>query len=51
MGITGVDDDAVGEMLRRVKEKGIAKRGLLTPEEFREIVDAVLGAVRGSAAR
>lgn len=51
MGIAGVDDEAVGEMLRRVKEKGIAKRGLLTPEEFREIVDAVLGAVRGSAAR
>jgi len=38
-------------MLRCVKEKGINKRGLLTPEEFRDIVDRVLGAVRGAAAR
>jgi hypothetical protein len=41
----------VAEMLRRVKEKGIDKRGLVTPEEFKDIVDRVLGAVRGSAAR
>jgi isopropylmalate/homocitrate/citramalate synthase len=51
LGITGIDDEMVGEMLRCVKEKGIDKRGLLTPEEFKEIVDRVLGTVRGSAAR
>ena len=51
MGITGADDEAVSEMLRRVKEKGIEKRGLLTAGEFKEIVDGVLGAVRNSAAR
>lgn len=51
LGITGIDDEMVAEMLRCVKEKGIDKRGLLTPEEFKEIVDRVLGAVRGSAAR
>jgi isopropylmalate/homocitrate/citramalate synthase len=50
LGITGIDDEMVAEMLRCVKEKGIDKRGLLTPEEFKEIVDRVLGAVRGSAA-
>ena len=42
LGITDADDEAVGEMLKRVKDKGIEKRGLLTPEEFREIVDSVL---------
>ena len=51
MGVTGVDDDAIGEMLRLVKEKGIAKRGLLTQEEFRDIVENVVGAVRNTAAR
>ena len=51
LGITGIDDEMVAEMLRSVKEKGINKRGLLTPEEFRDIVDRVLGAVPGSAAR
>jgi isopropylmalate/homocitrate/citramalate synthase len=42
MGITNADDEAVGEMLKRVKDKGIAKRGLVTAEEFQEIVDGVL---------
>jgi isopropylmalate/homocitrate/citramalate synthase len=42
MGIEGTDDEAVAEMLKRVKDKGIEKRGLLTQEEFREIVDAVI---------
>ena len=51
LGITGTDDEAVSEMLRRVKEKGIEKRGLLTPDEFRDIADSVLGAVRNAAAR
>jgi isopropylmalate/homocitrate/citramalate synthase len=46
MGITDADDEAVGEMLKRVKDKGIEKRGLLTPDEFREIVDSVLVAKR-----
>jgi methanogen homocitrate synthase len=46
MGVTDADDDAVAEMLRRVKEKGIEKRGLVSPEEFREIVDGVLAVRR-----
>ncbi len=41
MGITDADDEAVGEMLKRVKDRGIEKRGLVTQEEFREIVDGV----------
>src|ERR1700704_1926753 len=43
LGITDADDEAIGEMLKRVKDKGIEKRGLLTREEFREIVDTVRG--------
>ena len=46
LGITDADDEAVGEMLKRVKDKGIEKRGLLTQDEFREIVDSVLVAKR-----
>ncbi len=42
MGIEGTDDEAVAEMLRLVKDKGIEKRGLLSPEEFRDIVEGVL---------
>ena len=42
LGITGVDDETVAEMLRRVKEKGIEKRGLLSSEEFKDIVENVL---------
>jgi isopropylmalate/homocitrate/citramalate synthase len=42
MGITGADDEAVSEMLRLVKDKGIEKRGLLSPDEFKEIVEGVL---------
>jgi isopropylmalate/homocitrate/citramalate synthase len=42
MGITGAGDEAVSEMLRLVKDKGIEKRGLLSPAEFRDIVDGVL---------
>jgi methanogen homocitrate synthase len=44
MGITDYDDDAVAEMLKRVKDKGIEKRGLLTDEEFAAIVEGVLAA-------
>lgn len=43
LGITGTDDEAVGEMLKLVKDKGIEKRGLVSTEEFREIVDSVVG--------
>ncbi|HSP67943.1 MAG TPA: hypothetical protein VLN48_09460 [Bryobacteraceae bacterium] len=46
LGITDADEEAIGEMLKRVKDKGIEKRGLLTDEEFREIVDSVLVAKR-----
>ena len=46
MGITGTDDEAVAEMLRRVKDKGMEKRGLLSPAEFKEIVEDVLVAKR-----
>jgi isopropylmalate/homocitrate/citramalate synthase len=46
MGINDADDEAVTEMLRRVKEKGIEKRGLLSPAEFKDIVDDVLVAKR-----
>jgi methanogen homocitrate synthase len=46
LGITDADEEAVGQMLKRVKDKGIEKRGLLTQEEFREIVDSVLAAKR-----
>jgi methanogen homocitrate synthase len=42
MGITGTDDEAIGEMLKQVKDRGIEKRGLLTPDEFKDIVDGVL---------
>ena len=42
MGISGTDDESIAEMLRLVKDRGIEKRGLLTPEEFREIAEGVL---------
>ena len=46
MGITDAGDEAVSEMLRRVKERGIEKRGLLSQAEFKDIVDDVLVAKR-----
>jgi methanogen homocitrate synthase len=46
LGITDADDEAVSEMLKRVKDRGIEKRGLLTAEEFQEIVDSVMVAKR-----
>ena len=49
LGITSADDEAVGEMLRIVKDRSIAKRGLISQEEFREIADGVLGSVRNPA--
>jgi isopropylmalate/homocitrate/citramalate synthase len=46
LGITDANDEAIAEMLKRVKDKGIEKRGLLTQDEFRDIVDGVLAAKR-----
>ncbi|HVZ19613.1 MAG TPA: hypothetical protein VG871_01050, partial [Vicinamibacterales bacterium] len=46
LGIAGVDDEAVMEMLKIVKEQSIAKRGLVTTDEFREIADKVLSSAR-----
>jgi methanogen homocitrate synthase len=43
MRIPDPGDEAVWEILRRVKELGIEKRGLLSQEEFREILESVLG--------
>ena len=43
-GIKDVSDEAIGEMLKRVKDLGIEKRGLLTDAEFRAIADSVLAA-------
>ena len=42
LGITGAGDDAIGEMLRLVKERSIATRALVSLEEFREIAVRVL---------
>jgi methanogen homocitrate synthase len=46
MGVTDADDEAVSEMLKRVKDKGMEKRGLLSAAEFKEIVEDVLVAKR-----
>ena len=46
LGITGADDEAVMEMLKIVKEKSIAKRGLVSVDEFREIADRVLSSAK-----
>ncbi len=46
MGVKDADDDAVSEMLRLVKEKGIEKRGLVSPAEFKDIVEGVLAVRR-----
>jgi isopropylmalate/homocitrate/citramalate synthase len=42
LGISGVGDEAIGDMLRLVKERGIAGRSLVSLEEFREIAERVL---------
>jgi len=49
LGVAGASDDAVGEMLRIVKERSIAKRALVTLEEFREIAERVLAGAAHSA--
>jgi isopropylmalate/homocitrate/citramalate synthase len=42
LGIAGADDEAVGEMLRLVKERSIATRAVVSLDEFREIAERVL---------
>ena len=42
LGIAGAGDGEVDEMLRIVKERSIARRALVTFEEFREIAERVL---------
>jgi hypothetical protein len=42
MGINDVSDDKVAEILAQVKARGISKKTILSDEEFREIVNAVL---------
>jgi len=42
LGISGAGDEAIGEMLRLVKERSIATRALVSLEEFREIAERVL---------
>jgi isopropylmalate/homocitrate/citramalate synthase len=49
LGVAGVSDEAVGEMLRIVKERSIAKRALVTLDEFREIAERVLAGAAHSA--
>jgi methanogen homocitrate synthase len=49
LGISGAGDEAVGEMLRLVKERSIARRSLVTLEEFREIAERVLAGMAHSA--
>jgi methanogen homocitrate synthase len=48
MGLTA-DDEAVAEMLKMVKDASIAKRGLITDDEFRAIADKVLSPVKHPA--
>src|SRR5262249_24945807 len=49
LGFAAADDESVSEMLKQVKDKGIAKRGLVTDDEFREIAEKVLAAAPASA--
>jgi len=48
LGLTA-DDDQVAEMLKMVKDQSIAKRGLITNDEFRAIADKVLASVKNPA--
>jgi len=43
MGLRGVGEEKVAELLKQVKAKGTEKRGLLTDEEFKQLADRVLG--------
>jgi methanogen homocitrate synthase len=44
LGYAAASDEANAEMLKKVKDLGIAKRGILTDDEFREIADSVMAA-------
>jgi isopropylmalate/homocitrate/citramalate synthase len=44
LGMSGVSDEAVDDMLRLVKKRSIANRALVSLEEFREIAERVLAA-------
>jgi hypothetical protein len=46
--VADADDAAIGEMLKRVKDLGIEKRGLVNDAEFKAIVDEVLASVRSA---
>src|SRR6478672_13403957 len=46
LGYPAASDEQNAEMLKKVKDLGIAKRGILTDDEFREIADSVLVAKR-----
>ena len=43
IGVANAPDEAVAEMLKQVKDKGIQKRGLVSPAEFKQIAESVLG--------
>ena len=43
MGVADVSAEQVAQLLQMVKARGTAKRALLTVEEFKDIVDEVLG--------
>jgi methanogen homocitrate synthase len=42
LGMPAVSDEVNAEMLKKVKDLGIAKRGILTDDEFREIAKSVV---------
>ena len=43
LAINGVSEDQVGDILGAVKQKGIAKKDILTDEEFTDIVREIAG--------
>ena len=43
LGVEGVTEEQVGDVVGAVKEKGIAKKDILTDSEFIEIVKAITG--------
>jgi len=43
MGVRDASDEVVTEILREVKQKGTEKKGLLSPDEFHEIVKRARG--------
>jgi isopropylmalate/homocitrate/citramalate synthase len=43
LGMPAATDEQIGEMLKKVKDLGIEKRGILTDDEFRTIANSVIG--------